>query len=463
MKTHFDVIVIGGGPGGTPAAMQLASKGKKVLLVEKSGKLGGACLFSGCIPSKIVRHWANEYFFTNQNLQKENKSNNEEIWGKIKRNMEKILNLRSNSAIQMANKIPTLEFVVGEAKFLSNNKISIKDSGANISTYTFEKAIISTGAHSFIPPFKGTAVNELLTSEIFFNQEKLPNSLLIIGGGAIGVELSGMLVKLGVKCTVVEMADSILKDVADTEFVKIVSSNLQKNGVAIYTSSKVLEINKADKILNVVFENVNNEKRELQFEKVLVVAGKIPTINNLNLEATDIKFNKHGIEVNKFLQTSVPHIYATGDVINGPKFAHTATYEAHLAVKNMLFSEMEQIDFSKNSWVLFSDPEIASVGLTESQAKQRGFNIVTGVYDYKIDAAAQVKNDNFGYLKFVVNRKNSEIIGIHICNRDAASLIGEASLIISNHLTLANVSEAIHPHPTLTEAFGTLAFNMMTR
>ncbi len=464
MNTKFDVIVIGGGPGGTPAAMQLASQGKSVLLVEESGKLGGACLFVGCIPSKIIRHWSDEFSTERKYLAEGTWSSEdrEKAWNQIKNKMNFILEKRSAGAMQMVNNLPTLEFVAGHAKFVSSNELIIeeKDTGRK-ENYAFTKAIIATGAHSFIPPFKGNSVQDVLTTEVLFSQDKLPETLLIVGGGPIGVELAQMLAKLGIKCTIVEIMDSILSGIVEAEYISIIGNALASSGVEIYTSSRVQEINKSDGHYNVIFTEANGTERKDNFAKVLVVTGKVPNVESLDLDKANVEFNRKGIIVNEFLETSTKGIYATGDVIDGPKFAHVATYGAHLVAVNIMTENKQKVDFSKNSWVLFSEPEIATAGFTEAKAIQEGYDVMIGVYDYKIDAAAQVADTPLGYLQYVVNKENLEIIGVNICNGNAAALVGEAALIVANKLTLKDVAQTIHPHPTMTEAFGILAQKML--
>ena len=211
------------------------------------------------------------------------------------------------------------------------------------------------------------------------------------------------------------------------------------------------------------FVDAEGKSRMILTEKVLVVTGKVPSIEGLNLEGAGVRFERNGIFVNEFLETNIPGIYATGDVVSGaPKFAHTATYEAHIAATNILRGNISRVSFAKNSWVLFSDPEIAAAGLTEAEAVRAGFDVLTGVYDYKVDATSQISGDTFGFLKYVVNRHNREILGAHLFINGAASLIGEASMIVSNKLTLMDVAQTIHPHPTLSEAFGALAMKMLS-
>ena len=459
MNEKFDIIVIGGGPGGTPAAMQLAASGKKVLLVEESGKLGGACLFIGCIPSKIIKHVADDF----KNLERTIPASSDsaealaDTWKKIQGNMDRILNGRSSAALKHLNQLP-ITFVAGKAKFYSKKEVVV-----NNNHYYFDKAIIATGAHSFIPPFKGNGLSEVLTSETLFLQPRLPESLIIVGGGPIGIELAQMLTKLHVKCTIVEMMPTLLSGVVEPEFSEGIEQKLKETGVDIYTHSNVREINKINNKFQTIFMDAERESQEIFTDNVLIVTGKVPSTDGLNLEATGIRFDQKGIYVNEFLETNVTGIYATGDVMSGsPKFAHTATYEAHIAAANILRGNTSKVSFAKNAWVLFSDPEIAAAGYTEAGALKAGYNVITGTYNYKVDAATQINGDTFGFLKFVVNKDNQEILGVHIFINGAASLSGEASLIVSQKLTLMDVANTIHPHPTLTEAFGMLAMKMLT-
>ncbi len=460
---NYDVLVIGGGPGGTPAAMQLASKGKKVLLVEKSGKLGGACLFVGCIPSKIIKHAADAYASTSRAAfgRQAVTADRSVVWRNIRETMDRILSSRSDAALQRVKRIPGLTFAAGTARFVSNHHVEIEESGGKKNFCTFEQAIISTGSVPSIPLFKGNAAQNVLTSEMLFEQDALPESLVIIGGGPIGVELAQMLAKLGVKCTIIEMLDTILSGIAEPEFVDRLTQKLSDSGVGVYASSKVLEINRSGGDFSTSFTDAQGGIKIIQSQQVMVAAGRLPNVGDLNLEAIGIQFSKRGIAVNEYLETQVRGIYATGDVIAGPKFAHIATYEANIASANILKGNVQKADFSKNSWVLFSDPEVASVGYTQAEAAHQGHEVITGRYNYEIDAAAQISGDSFGLLKFVVDKKTRQIIGIHIFTRGAASIIGEAALIVSGKLTLQDVAQAIHPHPTLTEAFGLLAINML--
>jgi dihydrolipoamide dehydrogenase len=464
MKEKFDVVVIGGGPGGTPAAMHLAAKGKKVLLVEKSGKLGGACLFVGCIPSKIIKHAADEYDSLGKMLASRGlPSGNAGIfWDEIRKRMDRILSMRSGAAYQRILQIPNVKMIAGTARFLSAGAVQVEEEGGSMSSFSFDNAIIATGSLSAVPPFKGNAVREALTSEIFFDRETLPDSIVIIGGGPIGIELAQMLSKLKVKCTVVEIMETILYGAVEPEFIQELEKKLTAMNIDLYASSQVLAIDRSEGGFITTVSDAKGVRREITSERVLVAAGRKPNIDGLDLNAAGVRFDHRGIFVNEHLQTSTEGIYATGDVIHGPKFAHTATYEAHIAAMNILAGGGAlKVDFSKNSWVLFSDPEIAAAGYTEAEARGNGYDVMTGTYEYRTDATAQINESPFGYLKLIADRKTLAVIGAHVFVQGASSIIGEAALIVSKKLTLHDIAGAIHPHPTLSEAFGLLAMNMI--
>jgi dihydrolipoamide dehydrogenase len=462
MDDHYDVLVIGGGPGGTPAAMQLASGGKKVLLVEKSGKPGGACLFVGCIPSKIIKHAADEHAAVRRKAPAGPEDRNA-AWKEIRATMARILSSRSGAALQRLGRTPGLTFAAGTARFLSRDRVEIAENNGAKRTCTFAQAIISTGSMPVIPPFKGKGANQVLTTETLFAQDALPGSLVIIGGGPIGIEMAQMLTKLNVKCTVIEMLDAVLKGMVEPEFADRLSQNLRESNIDVHAGAMVREIERSDGEFSTSFTDNRGSMMTVRSQQVLVAAGRRPDVKDLDLEAAGIEASKHGIAVNEYLETNVKGVYATGDVVPGPKFAHTATYEALIAAANIEQGNSRKADYSKNSWVLFSDPEIASVGYTEAEALAQGREITTGSYNYEVDAAAQISGDTAGLLKFIADRRTQQIIGVHVFRRGAASIIGEGALIVSGELTLMDVARAIHPHPTLTEAFGLLAMEMLAK
>ena len=456
----YDLVVIGAGPGGTPAAQQAAMMGKKVLLIDDRGEPGGECLFDGCIPSKILEESADNYYLSNHmsifdvEVDGATKIN----WANVVEKKDKIVNQRSLAALKSLEKI--LTFKKGIAGFGSDKTILITSSDGSTENVSFEKAIVATGSSPFIPPIKGNGVDKLWTNKEMFDEEDLPENVLVIGGGPIGVEFAQMLSKLGVKCTIVERFDRILGPV-DEEFAERIQMKMQKeNDIDIYVSTNILEVNFANNRFNVQCEKDGNVFT-LDADRAIISAGRTASVQNLALEKAGIEYDRKGIVVDEFLQTKNANVFAIGDVIKGPKFAHIATYEAGIAVHNMYNPQKIAVDFNKVSWVLFSDPEIASAGLTYQEARNKGMDVILGQYDYDEDARAQINENDTGALKFVVDKKTHKIVGIQIMVEGASGIIGEAALIISAKLTLEDVASAIHPHPTLTESFGILAKQMI--
>jgi len=461
----YDVIILGAGPGGTPAAMFLAQKRKKVLLIDERGRPGGECLFEGCIPSKMVEQSSEDYSLV-KNLLASGIDLKEETpfqWQKVLQKKDTVINARADGALRNMEHMPTLTFVNGKGRFTSGRQLEVLHKTGKKESVAFDKAIIATGSKAFVPPIEGNGVNRLWTNKELLEAETLPASLVIIGAGPIGIEFAQMLSKLGITCTIIEMMDRILPPV-DSEFSALLLDKMEReNGIHVHLSSRVRQISVKGDMFETAFEDRQGKGQTILSERVLVAAGRVPNIEDLHLESTSIAPDRKGIIVNEYLETTEQGIYAVGDVIQGPKFAHTATYEALIAARNIVDGNRFKLDLSKNAWVLFSDPEIASAGLTEKEALKQGLDIVTGTYDFKIDARAQISEKPFGFLKFVVKRETAQIIGVHLFTKGASNMAGEASLIISMKATLRDVADAIHPHPTLTESFGFLAKNMLAQ
>ena len=448
----YDLVVIGAGPGGTPAAMMTARFGKKVLLVDKRGEPGGECLFEGCIPSKILENAANRYA-----MLKEAEAFHVDIkgaaqihWESVIADKDALVKKRAMGAMQSFKSLPTLDFVAGEAAFVDAHTIEV-----NGERYGFEHAVVATGASAHIPPLKGEGVAKAWTNADIFKHKTLPDEIAFIGAGAISCELVQMFVKLGVKCHILERGPRILKRI-DEEAALVVQKRMEAQGIHV--------------ILNVNFDSVDGdegdftirytqdgEAKSLQVPHLLIATGRAANVEGIGLEKAGVVFDRHGIEVDSGMQTTVPHIYAVGDCAVGPKFAHWATYTAGIAVHNIYAPTRHEADMGKLSWVLFSDPQVASAGMGEADAAKAGLEVMVERYDYATDARAQIDKASEGFLKFVVDKKSGAIVGVQIVSYDASSLAGEAALIVANKMTPQQVMSAIHPHPTLTESFGRAA------
>ena len=468
LENKYDLLVIGGGPAGTPVAMEYASlyPNKKILLVDKLGELGGECLFEGCIPSKILLRSGEEYLNRNDAIDFGIKNPHEKsklMWEDVVRRKVHILEKRSKAAVENLNSLGNVTLLKGTATFRDENSVRIALGETNEEKIvTFKKAVIGTGSRTFIPPFKGNGLDKVWTNNEFFRDLEHPKTLTIIGDGPIGIELSQILANLDVKINLVGNRSSILPMI-DKEFSHLVLEKIKANeNINLILEANVSEVNFNDNLFDVIYSQ-NGKVKNINSEKVLVATGRTPNIEELSLDKANVTFDRKGIIVDNYLQTTNRNIYAAGDVIlHGPQFAHTAAYEAHIIAQNLFFGRNKfKVNFDKNSWVLFSEPNIVSAGISEEKAIEKGYDVITGLYDFSIDAKSQIENADFGFMKFVVNKKNLEILGITIATPNAQSISGEAAVLISKGVTLKELVSVIQPHPTLSESFTFLAKMMM--
>jgi len=455
MQTHYDVLVIGGGPGGTPAAMALAQAGKQVLLVERGAGLGGTCLFEGCIPSKIFRVSARRLNELRESADFGLCLPSQDVrlnWSAIQQRKRTILNGRAQGAMAKVEKIPALDFIQGTARFLSAREAEIQPAEGDTQHIQFEQAIIATGSVPFRPPIHGIDQHRVLDSEAILNIDHIPDELVIIGAGPIGVELGQIFHTFGSRVMLLEAGPRILGPV-DAELAECLHQQMTADGIEIHTHCKVNTIVHSGQSVYVEYCPAEGEKQHRFSDTVLVAAGRRPNIAGLGLENTAVTHDAKGIQVDATLQTSEAGIYAVGDVIGQPMFAHWATAQTLALVRHLMNQPVEFPKPAINTAVIFSQPEIGIAGLTESQAEKAGLQVNVARYDYRADARAQISGHADGLLKIIYEHDTHKIVGVHAVIEDASTLMGEAALIIRTGLTLEALASAIHPHPTLSESF----------
>jgi len=467
MKEHYDLVVIGGGPAGTPVAMEVAKldPNKSIALIDSLGELGGECLFQGCIPSKILEASA-KHIQELQNLSDFGIELQEKhyalVWEKIKQRKREILQRRTKAAKDVAEGIGNIEIIKAQASFCSKNTIEIVLEDNTSLEITFDKAVIATGSKAYIPTYKGDGVSEIITNVEFFANMELPKDLSIIGGGAIAIEFAQILAAFGVEINLFIRDDMILKNI-DTKASDIILKKLEENPkINLLFETSIEAINRQNDQLEITYIQ-NGVKKRLLSTKILSAAGRVANISHLNLEKAGVEYVKKGIVVTKALQTTNKNIFANGDVVaNFPKFAHTAQYASHLLAQNIFLEHnFFKPDFSKNSWVLFSMPNIASAGLSAEEAKKQNLDVIVDSFSFNVEAKSQIEEEDYGYVEYVVERSSKKILGITIVHEEANAIAGEAALIVAKQMNLRELIDTIHPHPTLSEAFVMLAKQMM--
>ena len=446
-----EIVVIGAGPGGYAAAFRAADLGKKVTLIDKEQELGGVCLNRGCIPSKALLHISKTILDT-QHLSKMGVHfNKPEINIDQVRNHKNKIVTKLNRGISQMAKARGVEVLCGEASFLSNQELLVKRESEKINIQ-FEQCIIATGSHSTFLPNTPENDNNILTSKSALELENIPNTLLVVGGGIIGLELGQVYSTLGSQVTVVEFLPNLIA-AADTDIVKPLQDQLEKQFENIYLSSKVVAVKKKNNKLSVSIET--NKKSFVQvFDKALIAIGRKPNTETLNINNTDVLIEENGfIPVNEYQQTSVDNIYAIGDIVGNPMLAHKATHQGKVAAE-VCAGVASAFDVEAIPSVVYTDPEVAWVGLTENDAKEKNIKYEKGEFPWVASGRATVVGSTYGKTKILFSPENNKVLGVGIVGVGAGDIISEAVLAIEMGVDAEDLSLTVHPHPTLGETMG---------
>jgi len=446
-----DLLVIGAGPGGYSAAFKAADKGMKTALVDENSHLGGVCLNRGCIPSKALLHIAKV-------ISESREASNHGIeFGSPSIDLQKLRNWKDDVVNKMGSGLVQLarqrkvEALNGKAVFLDSNSVNVENTGV----VSFEKCIISTGSSPVVPALFNEAKTLLWDSTSALELTEIPERLLVVGGGYIGLELGTVYSALGSQVTVVEKEDALLAGV-DKDLTRLLLRRLEKNFTSIKLSSSVENVEKVD---NTVKATIKTEDREEQniYDKILISVGRAPNSGNMGLENTRVKLDKNGyIIINESLQTDEDHIFAIGDVAGGPLLAHKASHEAQTAVDTIL-NRNKPSKTSPIPAVIFTDPEIAFCGLTEEQAKTSRIDHRIARFPWSASGKAQALGCTEGFSKLIIESRSGKILGMGIVGSGAGELIGEGSLAIRMKAEVEDLANTIHPHPTLSETLSEAA------
>ena len=456
MKTqHTDIVVIGAGPGGYAAAFRAADLGAQVLMIDRDKNLGGVCLNRGCIPSKALLH-ISRVISEVEHLSKVGVDFNPPKIDidAVRLYKDKIVSQFSGGISQLAN-AREIKLLNGIAKFLSNNELSIETESDNVRV-AFNKCIIATGSQSTMIPGVPQNHPSILTSKTALELKDVPKNLLVVGGGVIGLELGQVYSALGSEVSVVEFLPSLIPG-ADDDIVRPLYRRLNKQFKSIMLSSKVVSVSSNDRgDLSVVIES-SGVSKDYSFDKILISVGRKPNTDLLDIKMTDIELNESGyINVDVYQKTSVKNIFAVGDIVGNPMLAHKATHEGKVAAEVAL-GRPSAMDARAIPSVIYTDPEIAWVGLTESYAKSNNIPYEKGEFPWAASGKALVLNANQGKTKILFNPETKQIIGAGIVGPSAGDLISEACLAIEMGADSEDIGLTVHPHPTTSETFAAAA------
>lgn len=464
MAQEYDLVILGGGTGGYVAAIRASQLGLKTAVVEKK-KIGGTCLHAGCIPSKALLRSA-EVFAQTKNSEEFGVISGEVKldFFKVQERKQKIID-QLHGGVQHLMKQGKIDVFYGTGRILGPSifspmpgTISVEfENGDENEMLIPKNVIVATGSRPRSLPGLEIDGTQVMTSDEALSLEELPKSIIIVGGGVIGIEWASMLDDFGVEVTVLEYADRVLPT-EDKEVSKEMQRLLKKRGIKVVTSAKVLSdtLEKAADSVTIKAEHKGEEK-SFTAEKMLVSVGRQANVEGIGLENTDIQVEKGFIKTNDRFQTKESHIYAIGDVIGGLQLAHVASHEGIVAVEHIANENPAPIDYSMISKCVYSSPEVASVGYTEEEAKEKGFEVKTGKFSFRAIGKALVYGESDGFVKLVVNKENDDILGVHMIGPHVTDMISEAGLARVLDATPWEIGHTIHPHPSLSEAIGEAA------
>ena len=451
-KTKAEFVVIGAGPGGYTAAFRLADLGKRVLLIDRDPTLGGVCLNRGCIPSKALLH-VSKIMNEAKELSKAGV-----IFGKPKIDLGALRKQKDKTVRRLvmgldqmakARKVETLE---GHAAFNSNTELIVKTANETINV-AFEKCIIAVGSVSLGIPGVPMDHPSVLTSKTALELKEIPETMLVIGGGAIGLELGQVYATLGTKVTIVEFMQTLIP-AADFDIVEPLRKKLERQGITVLLSSRVEKVEtKGKSALSVSIQNGERNTKKT-FDRVLVAIGRTPNIDLLNLEKTGVATDESGyVMVDEYQRTSIDTIFAIGDIVGHPMLAHKASHEGKVAAE-VAAGKPAVFDASAIPNVVYTDPEVAWAGLTEKEAKEMDIAYKTGEFPWAASGKAAILGASEGKTKILFDSDTERILGIGIVGPGAGDLIAEGALAIEMGADAEDIGLTVHPHPTMSETIG---------
>lgn len=450
MSVKTQLAVIGGGPGGYAAAFLAADLGMNVTLIDLEKNPGGVCLYRGCIPSKALLHVAKLI----------HEADEAKKWGvdfgEPKIDINKLRDFKNGVVTKLTDGLGQLckqrkvNYINGKASFLNSNTLAVDKVDGTKEEVVYDKAILATGSVPAMIPGFPIDSTRLMDSTSALEINDIPEKLLVIGGGYIGLELSTVYASLGSKVTVVEMLPGLLPG-ADRDMVAVLEKRLKTILDKVYTETKVVELKDNGKSVVVKLEGKNVTEPEQTFDKVLVSIGRKPVTTGFGLENTNVKVNQRGfVIVDKQLKTDDPNIYAIGDIVGGAMLAHKASAEGKVAVESILG---HKVAFEPNAIpaVVFTDPEIAWAGLTETEAREKGIKVEVAKFPWGASGRATTLDRNDGMTKLIIEPETERILGVAIVGVGAGDMIAEGTLAIEMGAVVKDLELTIHPHPTLSE------------
>jgi dihydrolipoamide dehydrogenase len=450
-ESQYDVVVIGSGPGGYVAAIRAGQLGLKVACIEKDPFVGGTCLHRGCIPTKSLLE-------------------NADIWHKIQKSKEFGITVgdvkldwsvalqrkqgvvdKNAKGIEFLFKKNKVERITGFGRLAGPGVVEVVAEGAETKQLKTKNIILAMGSAVRDLPHIKSDGKRIITSDHILNIEKIPESMLVIGAGAVGSEFASIFSRFGTKTTIVEVMPYLLP-IEDEEISKEFTRIFKKSGIDVYTDSKIDSCEVTESGVKSTLTVKGGKQQVIETEVVLSAVGRRAVLENCGLEKTKVVIERGMVQVDGYMRTGEPNVYAIGDIVPTPALAHCASAEGILAVEHLAGLEVRPLNYDHVPNATYTDPEVASVGLTEKKAKERGYEVKIGKFPFTANSKAKILGESGGLVKYVTDAKYDELLGVHIVGPKATELIAEACVALELEATAESVAKTIHAHPTLSEA-----------
>lgn len=450
--TTYDLAILGSGPGGYVAAIRAAQLGMKVAIIE-AGAMGGVCLNVGCIPSKAFLHSAALLEEAREGKRIGVVADNVRLDFKgLVGHKERVVKQMSGGvgSLMKKNKV---DVVKGYGRLASPTSISVAGEGGE-QTVSARNIIVATGSTPKSLPFAKIDEDRILSSTGILALQEVPKRMVVIGGGVIGLEMTTAFSSFGTEITVLEALPRILA-LADEEVSAELARAITRRGVKIMTNVRISNVEQTESGIKVLYTDSEGKDQQAEGDKLMLSVGRAPLTKDIGLDTVGVQLDERGyVKVNETMQTNVPSIYSVGDCVGRTGLAHTASAEGILAVEHMAGHHVVPINYDKIPSPVWSSPEVGWVGLTEAQARERGFDVKVGKFPFSANGQATVLTERTGFVKVVADKQYDEVLGIHIIGPRATELLGEAGMALSHEATSESLVHTIHAHPTLYEAIG---------
>lgn len=451
-EQQYDVIVIGSGPGGYVAGIRAGQLGLKVAVIERDPFLGGTCLHRGCIPTKSLLENADVY----QKIQKSKEfgitvGDVHLDFGAVQKRKQSVVD-QNAKGIEFLFKKNKVERITGFGRLGEKGTVEVVGEGGAIRTLSTRNIVLATGSTPKDLPHIKADGKKIINSDHILNLEAVPKSMLVIGAGAVGCEFASIFSRFGTKATVVEVMPMLLP-IEDEEISKEFTRMFKKKGIEAFTDAKIESCTATENGVQSVLSMQGGKQQTIETEIVLSAVGRRPVLEGLNLEKTRVQLDSRGyVQVDPYMKTHEPNVWAIGDIVPTPWLAHCASAEGILVIEQIGGLKVRPINYDHIPNATYTDPEVASVGLTEKKAKERGHDVKIGKFAFTANSKAKILGETGGMVKYVSDAKYDELLGVHIVGPKATELIAEACVALELEATSESIARTIHAHPTLSEA-----------